>query len=54
MALILSAIHRGASKKRGSHGRIDPRLPRWSSIKKHPRSFLYGSRVLAVAGDCRL
>ena len=29
----LSAIHRGASKKRGSHGRIDPRLPRWSSIK---------------------
>src|SRR5205823_8758029 len=28
----------------------DPRLSRWSSIEKHPRSFLYGSRVLAVAG----
>jgi len=38
----------------GLHSRVDPRLPRWSSIKKHPRSFLYGSRVLAVAGDCRL
>ena len=38
----------------GLHSRVDPRLPRWSSIEKHPRSFLYGSRVLAVAGDCRL
>jgi len=38
----------------GLHSRVDPNLSRWSSIEKHPRSFLSGSRVLAMAGDCRL
>ncbi len=38
----------------GFHCRTGSLFSRWTSIEKHPRSFLYGSRVLAVAGDCRL
>ncbi len=36
MALCIS----GGCDTSGLHSRVDPRLRRWSSIEKHPRSFL--------------